>query len=142
MVFIFISQIRYKKIKLGFDMVLLSVTELICTLGIVVFLQRFSPFMVIDFSLLIGLIVLVLFTITKLLISTEENFKKSHLEIRYKYKKIIGLTNLLNICLVLVALSSFLFKYTGFGSVLLIGLLIELSLVKMIYKDLLKKSIG
>jgi hypothetical protein len=143
MTFVFVSYARYKKIKTSFVAVMLAIVELICVVGVIVFLQRFSSYgVVMDFSVLIGLIVSALLTLTKMLILTEEDFRKLHLDIKYKYKKVIGLGNLLSICSVVIAISSIQFGYGGFGSVLLIGLLVELLLIKAIYKDLLKKSLG
>lgn len=138
-----IGQARYKKAKLGVYVVLLSAAEIVCLIGIVALLQRFSSYgIVIDFPVLIGLVVSASFTMTKMLISTEEDFKKMRLDVRYKYKKIIGLKNLLNVCLILVSLVSFSFGYSGFGYVLLINLFINFALTNLIYKDLLKKSAG
>lgn len=138
-----ISQTRYKKIKLGAYITLLAASELVCIIGVVVFFQKFSSYnTIIDFSMFVGFVVSALFTIVKMLVSVEENLKRIHLDVRYRYKKIIGLKNLLSICLIIISFSSFFLGYGGFGFALLIGFLIDVFLLNLIYKDLLKKSVG
>jgi hypothetical protein len=135
-----LSHLRYKKIKFGIFIILLSMAEVVCVLGAAAVIQTFYGYgWILDLASIIGLVVLTAFTGIQMILLSEKSVRKKDFSLHLRYKKMFNLTTFLSIVIFLLAFSM-LFFWKGFGMSLVIGFIIGVLLTKPIYEEILKKS--
>jgi preprotein translocase subunit SecD len=140
--FIFlIFYLRYKNLKLGFLAILLSLTELFLILGVIATAQQIGVAWVINLTIIFSFIAVLLISNIQAVILSEQNLKKRSLSISYKYKRLISISTLLSLITLIIG---FVFLFTElrfFGLTLITGFLLDILLIRPIFKGLVKEKI-
>lgn len=133
---------RYKNLKFGFLVIVLTLLELFLVLGTIAAVQQLiEAIWVINLTTIIGFIVVLIVCNIEMIILSEKILKKKNLSISYKYKKLVGLSMILNLVILTIG---FLFLFTAwkfFGLTILTGLVFDILFVKPIYNSYIKKKI-
>jgi hypothetical protein len=130
-----------RRISTGIYGVVLMTSVLFCTLGLAAITQSFyTRGWIIDFTSIIGLLVFSWINTIQMFLISEQLVKKKDFNLKLKYKKLFGITTLLNI---IVLLSSFILLFTpikGAGLSLLSCTIVGLLLTTPIYEKIVQKA--
>jgi len=132
---------RYKKLKLPAYAILLVSIEIAILVGIAALTQAmYQPGWIIDFQTIVGMIGAAFIGTIQLFLVAEKDLKNKIIGLKYRYKPLIGLPMLLSILVAIVAFLTLFTPWRGLGLSLLIGLMIEVSLTRDVYKEIIKSS--
>jgi len=134
-----LSQLRYKKIKLGGLIALLVGVEVVFVIGVAAIVQTFYGYgWIFDQASVAGLLALIVFGCIQMILLSEKVMKKRDFGLYMSHKKILNLGTALEIAVFLFAFSM-LFFLKGFGLTFTVGFIFGL-LAKWIFEDFLKKQ--
>jgi hypothetical protein len=137
-----LTYIRYKKMKMGFYLILLVLSEMFCIVGAAALTQRvFEYGWIFDFESVLGLIVFGFISIVQMFLISEYRIKNKELNLWFGYRKILSLKNFFVI--IVFALSFFLLftVWKGFGLSVIGGLILGILISKPIYDQIIKQKI-
>jgi hypothetical protein len=124
---------RYKKLKVGFVAIALTLTCVFVTLGFLALVQKILPMWVINFQTLLGLIVLMFVCMYYSFISAEVQLKKSA-HIITIFRKNISLKTVSDFLIIVVAFALLFTSFKFFATTLLAGFIIYRILVSPLYE--------
>ncbi|MEM5883092.1 MAG: hypothetical protein QXQ77_02530 [Candidatus Aenigmatarchaeota archaeon] len=131
--------LRYRKKELLFYSLTLSLIQAFLIFGINAIAQNLVPnSWLINSSTLLGILTITIFTLFQFVLVLEKRVKKRELSLSFKLKKLIGLSNFLNI---LIVISSFilLFVFKTFGLSLLTGFVFGFLILVPLFEEAVRK---
>lgn len=139
---IVLAYIRYKHIALGFYMISVVASEVVCIFGFVALTQKVLAYgWIFGFPSIVGLIVFIIISTVWMFLVTEYKTREKELSLWYKHRKILSLKKFL---IMTASITSFILLFTvwkGFGLSIISGLILGLLVTKSLYEQIISHKV-